>query len=147
MISTTHRHAAIWIDFYQAVLLVFDVDPLQRSMLGRPDGRWSQLRVDARQYRNVQHYYEAVLSLLKPQDEILILGPDQAKRELLQRIEGRQGASGKVVGMYDASRLSEVDLVYPTGEGWRAEDEDGIQAVALAPEPASRTPWTWGRLP
>lgn len=147
MIGTLYRHVAIWIDLHQAVLLRLEVDPLQRSMVDRPDGQCSQCRVDARQYRHLQHYYEAVLSLLEPQDEILILGPDQAKRELLQRIEGHQGANGKVVGIHDASRLSEVDLVYPTGEDWRPEDEDRAQDVALIPEPASEIPGTLGRLP
>jgi hypothetical protein len=147
MVDTTHRHVAIWIDLYQAVLLVFDVAPLQSSMTDRPNGRWSQLRVDAGQFLHLQHYYEAVLSLLEPQDEILILGPDQAKRELLWRIEGCQGERGKVVGIHEASQLSGVDLVYPTGEEWRAEDDDGRRAVALASKPDSETGGTLGRLP
>ena len=147
MIDTTYRHVAIWIDLYQAVLLVFSVDPLERSMVDRPNGRWSQLRVHARQSRHLQNYYEAVLSLLEPQDEILILGPDQAKHELLRRIEGCQGERGKVVGIHDASRLSGVDLVYPTGEEWRAEDDDGRRAVALASTSASETGGSLGRLP
>ena len=113
----------------------------------RPAGQCSQCRVDARQYRHLQHYYEAVLSLLEPQDAILILGPDQAKRELLQRIEVHQGARGKVVGIHDASRLSEADLVYRTGEDWRPEDGSGAQEVALTPEPAPEIPGILGRLP
>jgi len=147
MVDTTHRHVAIWIDLYQAVLLLFEADPMQGSMMDGLDGQWSQARVDARQYMQVQDYYEAVLALLGPQDEILILGPDQAKRELLRRIEGCQGERGKVVGIHDASRLSGVDLVYPTGEEWRAEDDDGRHAVALASKPASETDGTLGRLP
>ena len=147
MIGTAYRHVSIWIDHHQAFLLMFEADPLQRSMMDGPDGQRSQYYIDARQYLHVQDYYEAVLSLLEPQDEILILGPDQAKRELLQRIEGHQGARGKVVGIHGASRLSEVDLVYPTGEIWRAEDDDGARAVALTPKPASEKPGTLGRLP
>jgi hypothetical protein len=147
MVDTTYRHVAIWIDLYQAVLLLLDVTPLQRSMADRPTGHWSQLRVDAEQFLHLQHYYKAVLSLLEPQDEILILGPDQAKSELLRRIEACQGERGKVVGIHDAFRLSGVDLVYPTGEEWRAEDEDGRRAVALTSKSASETGGTLGRLP
>jgi hypothetical protein len=145
MIGTTYRHIAIWIDLHQAVLLRLEVVALQRSMMDRPDGHWSQCRVDARQYLHVQDYYEAVLFLLGPQDEILILGPDQAKRELLQRIEGHQGARGKVVGIHEASPLSGADLVYPTGEVWRAK-HDGTGAVALTPKSASEIPGILGRL-
>jgi hypothetical protein len=147
MVDTTHRHVAIWIDLYQAVLLVFDVVPLQRSMMDRPTGRRSQWRVDAGQFLHLQHYYKAVLSLLEPRDEILILGPDGAKRELLRRIKGCKGERGNVVGIHGASRLSGADLVYPTAEEWPAEDHDGRRAVTLTAMPAAETGGTLGRLP
>jgi hypothetical protein len=145
MSGTTYRHVAIWIDHHQAVLLMFRTSPLLRPTVEGPDGQWFQYRVDARQHRRAQGYYEAVLSLLNPQDEIFILGPDQAKRELLGRIEGHQGAKGTVVGIHDAARLSEVDLVCPTGEVWRAGD--GPRTAALIPKPASESPGRLGRLP
>lgn len=147
MVGETTRHVAIWLDRHQAILLIFEASCLPGSMIEGPEGEWSEYCVDASQYRLAQDYYEAVISPLERQDEIFVLGPDRAKRELLQRIEGHRGAKGTVVGIHDASRLSEVDLVYPTGEVWRAGDEDGARTAAVIPKPASQMPGSWSRLP
>jgi hypothetical protein len=135
MSGTTYRHVAIWIDHHQAVLLVFETSPLLMPTEGGSDGQWFQYRIDASQHRRARGYYEAVLSLLEPQDEIFILGPDHAKRELLGRIEGHQGAKGTVVGLHDAARLADVDLVCPTGEVWSAGD--GPRTAALISKSAA----------
>lgn len=109
------RHVAIWIDSHQAFLLRFGADLRDGWLAPTTDGGWSQCRVDAHRYSGAQQYYVAVLTCLEPRDEILILGPDQAKDELRQLIERHRGSKGSVVGLYHASRLAEVDLVFPTG--------------------------------
>lgn len=110
------HHVAIWIDFHQAILFALEAGTLDRSGLHRPGDDWSQDRVDAQQYPSLQQYYEAVLSHLQSQDEVLIVGPGWAKRELRQRIEQHGGLRGRVVGLYDAPKLTEAELVFPTGE-------------------------------
>ena len=145
MSGTAHRHVAIWLDRHQAVLLAFRTGSLLSPLIEGADGPRSEYRVDARQVRPAPGYYEAVLALLEPQDEIFILGPDQAKRGLLRRIEGYQGAKGTVVGIHDAARLSDADLVFPTGEVWRAGEGDGRLVAAVTPVPASETPGGLGR--
>jgi hypothetical protein len=147
MFGQTARHVAIWLDHHQATLLIFEASSLPLSTVEGPEGEWFEYCVDGSQYPLAQDYYEAVLSPLEPQDEIFVLGPDQAKRELLQRIEGHRGAKGTVVGVHDASRLSEVDLVYPTDEVRHAGDEDGGRAAAVIRKSASQMPGRRGRLP
>ncbi len=121
MTCAASRHVAIWIDHVQATLLVLEADSFNWSGLhGSEDGR-SQYHVDAQRYRLIQQYYDAVLSHLEPQDEILILGPGQAKNELCQQLEQYEGLKGKVVGIHDASGLTEVELVFPTGDAWRPD--------------------------
>lgn len=121
MTCAASRHVAIWVDPHRAILLAFEAEPLDRSaLLGQGEG-WSQYHVDAQQYRSTQQYYGAVLSHLEPLDEILILGPGQAKLELRQLIEQQRGLKGKVVGLHHASGLTEVELVFPTGDVWRPE--------------------------
>jgi stalled ribosome rescue protein Dom34 len=108
------RHVAIWIDSYQAVLLAFEAEPFDRSTLYSLGTGCSQHRVDAQEYPSMQQYYEAVISHLQSQDEILILGPGRAKDQLCQRIEQRGNLKGKVVGLQHAPKLAKVELVFPT---------------------------------
>lgn len=136
MTPAASRRVAIWIDHHEAILLAFEVGPFGSSVSHRPGDGWSQHRVDAQLYSLTQQYYEAVLSYLKPGDEILILGPGQAKRELHQQIERYGTLKGKVVGLQYASRLVEVELVFPTGEVWRSEDAGPAQVDTLIPRPA-----------
>jgi hypothetical protein len=81
---------------------------------------------------------EAVLSHLKPQDEILILGPGQAKSQLGHRIEQYGNLKGKMVGLEDAPKLANVELVFPISEVWRSEKTHEIQvespSLQLVPE-------------
>ncbi len=134
------RRIAIWIDRHEAILLAFEAGPFGGSVPPGPGDRWSQHRVDAQQYPSTQQYYEVVLSYLEPQDEILILGLGQAKHELRQRIEQQGSLKGQVVGLQHASRLSEVELVFPTGESWHSEKAGPAQADTLILRPALKFP-------
>ena len=142
MTRPVSRHVAIWVDPRQAILIAFEAEPLDISALHRPGEGWSQDRVDAHEYPSTQQYFGAVLSYLKPLDEILILGPGQAKRELRHQIEQQGGLKGKVVGLYNASRLAKVEVVFPTGEVWRTkkagEAQVGTPIPRLTSWPAER---------
>jgi hypothetical protein len=131
MTRAASRRVAIWIDHHEAILLAFEVGPFASSVPHRPGDGWSQHRVDGQQYPLMQQYYDAVLSHLEPQDEILILGPGQAKRELRQRIEQHGGLRGKVVGLYHASRLADAELIFPTSQ---VSPSEAIAAAAMAPK-------------
>lgn len=117
------RHVAIWIDAHEAISLAFEAESLDGSTLHRPGEGWSQDRVVSHQYPNKQQYYDAVLSHLHSQDEILILGPGKAKRELYRRIEQYGNLKGKVVGLRKAPRMADVELVFPTGPVWPSDKE------------------------
>jgi hypothetical protein len=132
------RHIAIWIDRQQAILIASETEPFNGSALYGPGEGWSQDRVDARQYPSMQQYFGAVLSRLEPLDEILILGPGQAKLELRRQIEQQEGLGGKVVGLYYASRLAEVEVIFPTSEAWRAENAGEAQVDTPLLRPAPR---------
>ena len=136
MTRAAARHVAIWIDHHEAILLAFEIGPYDGPVPHRPGDGWSQYRVDARSYPLVQEYYDAVLSYLESQDEIWILGPGQAKNELRQRIEQHGTLRGKVVGLHDACRLTQVELVFPKGEVWHLEKADGAQVDSRIPRPA-----------
>jgi hypothetical protein len=132
------RHIAIWIDSHHAILLASEAEPSDQSTLHRPGDGWSQDRVDARLYPSAQQYYGAVLSHLEPLDEILILGPGRAKLELRHQIEEQGGLRGKVVGLHKASRLAEVEVIFPTSEVWRSEKAGKARVDSPIPRPAPR---------
>jgi len=111
----TKHNVAIWIDDKEAILLVF-ADPLEGSVSHSQGDGGSQYHVNAQQYLVRRQYYAAVLSYLGPGDEVLILGPGSAKRELCQRIKQHAGLKGNVVGLRRASGLAKVELVFPTIE-------------------------------
>ena len=130
------RHVAIWIDPHQVVLLSSESEPCDRSALPRPDEGWSQNRVRAERYLLRQQYYDAVLSHLEPLDEILILGPGQAKLELRHQIGQQGGLRGKVVGLHYASMLAKVEVIFPTREAWRSEKAGEAQVDSPIPRTA-----------
>lgn len=122
MAGRATRRVVIWIDNHEAILLAFEVGPFDSSVGQNPGDGWSLHRVDAERYSLTQQYYGAVLYHLQPEDEILILGPGQAKRELRQQIEQPGILKGKVIGLQYASRLADVELVSPTSGEWRLDD-------------------------
>jgi hypothetical protein len=120
--QTACRRIAIWIDAQQAILCAFGVGPSDDPIPHGSGDEWSDHRVDARLYPQPQQYYEAVLSHLKCEDEILILGPGQAKRDLHQQLRRHGAQKNKVIGLRHAPRLAEVELVFPMGEEWGSVD-------------------------
>ena len=111
------RCVAIWIDHREAILITLRGE----KVTGEEDlfsevgphthgGGWSQHRIDAHRHEVLKHYYEEVIQHLGPVDEILILGPGQAKHELHHSIDHHKGLRGKVVAVRGASRLTEQEI-------------------------------------
>jgi peptide subunit release factor 1 (eRF1) len=112
------RRVAIWIDHREAILIVFrgeaviDEEELFSEAGPRTHGGgWAQRRIEAHRHEMLKHYYEEVIGHLGPVDEILILGPGQAKHELHQSIEHHKGLRGKVMAVRNTSRLTEQEVV------------------------------------
>ena len=112
------RRVAIWIDHREAILIAFRGEAVigEEELFSEAEprthgGGWSQHRIEAHRHEMLKHYYEEVIQHLGPVDEILILGPGQAKYELHQRIEHHKGLRGKVMAMRGTSRLTEQEIV------------------------------------
>ncbi len=112
------RYIAIWIDHRSATVLTFTGDNLEREQEFLSNagphthgGGWSQRRIEAHRHEMLKHFYEEVIHHLGPVDEILILGPGQAKYELSKRIDHHRGLKGKVMAIVNAQELSEADLI------------------------------------
>ena len=74
-------------------------------------GGWAQHRIEAHRHEVLKHYYEDVIQHLGPVDEILILGPGQAKHELHRSIEHHKGLKGKVMALHGVSRMNEQQVI------------------------------------
>ena len=112
------RYIAIWIDHRSATVLTFTGDNLEREQEFLSNagphthgGGWSQRRIEAHRHEMLKHFYEEIIQHLGPVDEILILGPGQAKYELKKRIEHHKGLKGKVMDLDSAPEMSEVELI------------------------------------
>jgi peptide subunit release factor 1 (eRF1) len=112
------RRVAIWIDHREAILVAFVGDDLakQQELLSDAGphthgGGSSQHRFDAHRHEMLRHFYEEVVDHLGPVDEILILGPGEAKHELCKRIEHHKGLKGRVKDVVSADKLTENELL------------------------------------
>lgn len=112
------RRVAIWIDHREALLAVFVADQLRREDEIDSDagphthgGGWSQHSLEAHRHEMLKHFFDEVVQHLGPVDEILVLGPGQAKYELRDRIKHHKGLKGKVVDLVTVPKLTEADLI------------------------------------
>jgi peptide subunit release factor 1 (eRF1) len=112
------RQVAIWVDHNEAFLAKFQNDLLNREeeIYSNADphthgGGWSQHRIDAHRHEQLIHFYDEIVGHLGQVDEILILGPGQAKHELRSRIEHHKGLRGKVLELKTTDQISEEQFV------------------------------------
>jgi peptide subunit release factor 1 (eRF1) len=112
------RQVAIWIDHNEAFLAKFHDEQLTNEEEINSDvgprthgGGWSQHRIEAHRHEQLKHYYDEVVEHLGNVDEILILGPGQAKHELRTRIERHKGLRGKVVALRTTDKISEDQFI------------------------------------
>ena len=122
------RRVAIWIDHREAILIAFRGEEVigEEELFSEAEprthgGGWAQHRIEAHRHEMLKHYYEEVIEHLGPVDEILILGPGQAKHELHQRIEHHKGLRGKVMTVRGTSRLTEQEVVAEAEEFFGSE--------------------------
>ena len=112
------RRVAIWIDHREAVLVTLNgaqvTDEEEIHSEAGPHthgGGWSQHRIEAHRHELLKHYYEEIIGHLGPVDEILILGPGQAKHELHHSVDHHKGLRGKVVAVRSAPRRTEHEMI------------------------------------
>lgn len=128
------RRVAIWMDHREAILITFHNEEVtgEQELFSEVGphthgGGWAQHRIEAHRQELLKHYYEEVIQHLGPVDEILILGPGQAKHELHQSIDHHKGLRGKVVDVRSASRLTEQEVIAEAEQFFNLESR-GAQA-------------------
>jgi peptide subunit release factor 1 (eRF1) len=124
------RRVAVWIDHREAILIGFRGEEItgERELFSEVGshthgGGWAQHRIEAHRHELLKHYYDEVIQHLGPVDEILILGPGQAKHELRQSIEQHKGLRGKVMAVCSASRLTEQEVIAEAEQFFESESQ------------------------
>jgi len=113
-----NRQIAIWVDHQEAFLAKFQDEQLSReeeiiSEIGSDThGRgWQRHYFEAHHHEQLKHFYDEIVEHLGTVDEILIMGPGQAKHELRRRIEHHKGLRGKVVDLKTKDKISEDQFI------------------------------------
>jgi len=112
------RRVAIWVDHREAIVITFRGDEVadEEEFFSEAGphthgGGWAQHRIESHRHEILKHYYEEVVQHLGSVDEVLLLGPGQAKYELHHAIDHHKGLRGKVVAVRGASQLTEEQVI------------------------------------
>ena len=111
---------AIWIDHRTAIIVYIPDDRFQNEeniwveeeLDGEREGHSLQHRNGHRQ-EALKRFYNNVISQLKHMvhvDDILIVGPGQAKHEFRRHIDQYKSLKGKITSIQNATRMSEKEL-------------------------------------
>ncbi len=130
MNSQDSRRVAIWVDHREAIVITFRGDEVtdEEEFFSEAGphthgGGWSQHRIESHRHEILKHYYEEVVQHLGSVDEILLLGPGQAKYGLHHAIDHHKGLRGKVVAVRSASQLIEEQVIAEAEEFFALGEE------------------------
>src|SRR5512146_93264 len=108
--TTPKREAGVWIDHRKAVIVTITGDEIETKQLqsnmekhvrfssgSSQDGSAEDMR-DRQFDSHLNSFYDEVIAAIGEVDSILIMGPGEAKGELVKRLE-RDEPGGRIVGI------------------------------------------------
>jgi stalled ribosome rescue protein Dom34 len=115
------REAGLWIDHRKAVIVTVTEDGLETKQIqsnmekhvrfssgSSEDGSAEDMR--DRQFANhLSSFYDEVIAAIRDVDAILILGPGEAKGELVKRLE-RDEVGGRIVGLESVDKMTDRQI-------------------------------------
>jgi stalled ribosome rescue protein Dom34 len=112
----SHYHAVVWLDHNEARVMHISPDDVEKSVVSpaAPHRNLHRKRgsVSGSRQPEDQHYYHEVVEALGGAAEILIVGPGQAKLELIKHIHSHdQQIVDKVIGVESVDHPSDGQLV------------------------------------
>lgn len=112
----SHYHAVVWIDHAEARVMHVSSNDIESSIV-RPSKPHHHLHnkrgaVGVGRAPEDQHFYHEVVEAMKGAQEILIVGPANAKLNLVKHIHSHdQQMIDKVIGMETVDHPSDAQLV------------------------------------
>lgn len=112
----SHFHAVVWIDHSEAHVMHITPDDVEKSLVhpAHPHHKLHSHSGTAGSGRapESQDYYHAVAEALAGAQEILVVGPAQAKLQLVKHMQHHDAAlMAKVVGIETVDHPSDAQLV------------------------------------
>jgi hypothetical protein len=112
----SHFHAIVWIDHMQAHVMHISPDDVEKSVLhpSHPHHKLHSRRgtLGSGRAPEDQDYYHQVVGALGGASEILVLGPADAKLQLIKHINAHHPAvADKVVGVENSDHPTDGQLV------------------------------------
>ena len=115
------REAGLWIDHRKAVIVTVTEDGLETKQIqsnmekhvrfssgSSEDGSSEDMR--DRQFANrLSDFYDEVIAAIRDVESILIIGPGEAKGELVKRLE-RDEIGGRIVGLETVDKMTDHQI-------------------------------------
>ena len=115
------REAGLWIDHRKAVIVTVTEDGLETKQIqsniekhirlsGRSleDGSAEDMR-DRQIVNHLNIFYDEVIAAIQDVESILIIGPGEAKGELVKRLE-RDETGGRIVGLETVDKMTDRQI-------------------------------------
>ena len=124
----SHYHAVVWLDHSEAHVMHISPDDVEKSVV-HPAHPHKKLHsksgaVGAGKAAEDHTYYHAVVEALKGAEEILVVGPAQAKLQLIKHMHAHdQGIAAKVVGVESIDHPTDGQLVAYARKYFVAKDK------------------------
>jgi stalled ribosome rescue protein Dom34 len=112
------KAAGLWIDHRKAVIVTITGDELETKQIqsnmekrvrfssgSSEDGSAEDMR-DRQISNHLSSFYDVVIAAIRDVDSILIMGPGEAKGELVKRIE-RDEMGGRIVGVETVDKMTD----------------------------------------
>ena len=123
----SHYHAIVWLDHSAAHVMHISPDDVEKSVV-HPAKPHTHLHaksgvVGSGRQAEDKSYYHAIVEALKGAQEILVVGPAQAKLQLIKHIHAHDhDMANKVVGVETVDHPSDAQLVTYARKYFEAKD-------------------------
>ncbi|MBU2642427.1 MAG: translational machinery protein [Thiobacillus sp.] len=112
----SHYHAVVWLDHNEAHIMHISPDDVETSVVkpAEPHRNLQRKRgsVSGNRQPEDQHFYHEVVEAMRGATEILVVGPGQAKLELIKHIHAHDpNVSKQVIGVETVDHPSDAQVV------------------------------------
>jgi hypothetical protein len=124
----SHYHAVVWLDHSEAHVMHISPDDVEKSVVhpSRPHQHIHSKSgsVGSGRHAEDKGYYHGIVAALTGAQEVLVVGPAQAKLQLIKHIHAHDPAmSSKIVGVETIDHPSDGQLVAYARKYFVAKDQ------------------------
>lgn len=135
--STPKREAGVWIDHRKAVIVTVTGDELETKQIqsnmekhvrfssgSSQDGSAEDMR-DRQFDSHLNSFYDEVIAAIGEVESILIMGPGEAKGELVKRLE-RNEPGRRIVGIETADKMTDRQIAEKVRQQFHVQKDNSL---------------------